>query len=233
LNDGATLSRAAISFIRYSNMPTPRLVSIHAGKVAPLGPDGVPSAFVKRVLQGSAGIQPLGVLGDQQADLTVHGGPDKAVYGYSFENYADWVRDFPQHTTALVPGAFGENFCITGLRESDLCVGDLHRVGSCELQVCQPREPCFKLALHFSDKMMPKAMIRSGRAGWYYRVITPGAASAGDSVELVGRPNPDFPFQRLVELIGSSQPTYSELLRLKDMTGLAENWRAWAARTLT
>jgi MOSC domain-containing protein YiiM len=206
-------------------MAHPRVVSIHIGKVAPLGPEGVPSAFVKRPILGPVNVTPLGLEGDEQADLSVHGGPEKAVYAYSLGHYAAWQRDYPQHSEMLNPGAFGENLCIEGLREGELCAGDVHRIGSSRLQVCQPRQPCFKLALRFDDKFMPKAMIRTGRAGWYYRVLEPGVIVAGDMVQLDDRPNPDFSFARLVELISHGKATRAELERLKDMQGLASDWQ--------
>jgi MOSC domain-containing protein YiiM len=209
-------------------MKFPRIASIHAGKVAPLGPDGVPSAFVKHSLDRPAQITALGVAGDEQADLSVHGGLEKAVYGYSMENYREWRIEYPRHAAVLVPGGFGENLCIEGMTEADLCVGDIHRIGSTRLQVCQPREPCFKLALHFGDNKMPKAMVRTGRAGWYYRVLEMGDIELGDGVHLDERPNSDFPFARLVELISHGKATLPELERMQHMAGLAANWKAWA-----
>jgi len=209
-------------------MKPPRVASIHAGKVAPLGPDGVPSGFVKHSLDQPAQITKLGIKGDEQADLSVHGGPDKAVYGYSLENYSAWRIEYPRHAAVLVPGGFGENLCIEGMRELDIYVGDIHRIGSTRLQVCQPRQPCFKLALRFEDKMMPKAMIRSGRAGWYYHVLEPGEIAPGATVHLDARPNADFPFTRLVELVSHADATQQELERMQRMEGLAADWKIWA-----
>jgi MOSC domain-containing protein YiiM len=209
-------------------MKLSRIASIHAGKVAPLGPDAVPSGFVKNSLDQPAQITPLGIVGDEQADLSVHGGLEKAVYGYSLENYSAWRIEIPRHAAVLVPGGFGENLCIEGMRESDLCVGDIHRIGGTRLQVCQPRQPCFKLALRFEDKMMPKAMIRSGRAGWYYRVLEPGEIAPGAAVQLDARPNADFPFTRLVEFISHADATPQELKRMQRMEGLAADWKLWA-----
>jgi MOSC domain-containing protein YiiM len=214
-------------------MRSPILLSVHAGKVAPLGPEGVPSGFVKKPVQGPARVTPLGLAVDEQADLSVHGGFEKAVYGYSFEHYAAWRKEYPRHTNVLVPGGFGENLCIDGLRESEICVGDVHRIGSCLLQVCQPRQPCFKLALRFSDKMMPKAMIKSGRAGWYYRVLEAGELTPGDAIHLEDRPNPDFSFARLVELISHGKATQAELERMQDMPGLASDWQTRAREYLS
>jgi MOSC domain-containing protein YiiM len=210
----------------------PRVVSIHIGKVAPLGPENVSSGFVKRAVQEPVTVTQGGLIGDEQADLTVHGGPDKAVYGYGAVNYLDWREEYPHHGELLVPGGLGENLAIDGLRENDLCVGDIHAIGTTQLQVCQPRQPCFKLALRFNDKHMLKAMIRSGRSGWYYRVLQPGIINSGDSVELIERPNPHFPFTRLVELISFGKVTTAELEQLQNMQGLALSWQQRAQEML-
>ena len=209
-----------------------RIRSIHVGKIAPLGKDGVPSAFVKQAVARAVEVATLGLAGDQQADLRVHGGPDKAVYGYSMANYAAWRAEYPQHTALLVPGGFGENLAIDGMTESDLCVGDVHAMGSALLQVCQPRQPCFKFALRFDDTALPRAMVRNGRSGWYYRVIEPGLISPGDDIVLHDRPNPDFPFTRLVELAGRGRATAAELQRMREMKGIASEWREMARRRL-
>jgi len=209
-----------------------RVIGIHVGKIAQLGPERVSSAFVKDRIEGIVEVGFGGIAGDEQADLTVHGGPEKAVYAYALEHYADWRKEYPQHEATLQCGGFGENLCIEGLRESDICVGDIHRIGSSRLQVCQPRQPCFKLALRFSDNKMPKAMIRTGRAGWYYRVLEPGQTRAGDPVSLEDRPNPDFPFTRLVELISFGKATLTELERLQNLSGLATDWRDRARKML-
>jgi MOSC domain-containing protein YiiM len=209
-------------------MKLPRIASIHAGKIAPLGPDGVPSGFVKHSVDQPVQITPLGIRGDEQADLSVHGGLEKAVYGYSSDHYDAWRIEYPQHAAVLLPGGFGENLCIEGLREADLCVGDIHRIGSARLQICQPRQPCFKLALRFEDKMMPKAMVRSGRAGWYYRVVEPGEIAPGAAVHLDERPNSDFSFARLVEIVSHGKAMRLELERMQGMEGLAAYWKVWA-----
>jgi len=210
----------------------PRIVSVHVGKVVPLGPDAVPTGFIKHPVAGPVTVTRTGVVGDEQADLSVHGGPDKAVYGYGTANYIDWREEYPQHGALLVPGGLGENLAIEGLREADLCVGDVHAIGTTRLQVCQPRRPCFKFALRFNDKYMPKAMVRSGRSGWYYRVLGTGTLQSGDGVELVERPNPDFSFARLVELGSGARLSRAELERLQDMPGLAVDWQRRAREML-
>lgn len=208
------------------------LLSVHTGKVAPLGPEGVPSGFVKLARQGAVAVGPEGLDGDAQADLSVHGGPDKAVYGYAADHYPGWAADHPKHAALFAPGVMGENLAIAGMDEASLCVGDVHRVGTALLQVCQPRQPCFKLGLRFDDPLMVKAMVRSERSGWYYRVLQTGELRAGDAVTLHDRPHPHFPFTRLVSIVYRRNPTMEELGQMSEMTGLARQWRLQARQAL-
>ena len=209
-----------------------RLLSIQTGKVAPLGRLKVLSGFVKHAVAGSVAVGPLGLAGDEQADLSVHGGPEKAVYAYAAAHYPAWAEDFPRHRERLHSGAFGENLTIAGMTEADICVGDVHAIGSAVLQVCQPRQPCFKFAEHFEDSRMPKAMVRNGRAGWYYRVLEPGTIAAGDEVALVERPNPEFGFARLVAIVSHRDATPDEFAALAAMEGVA-SWIRNAAQANT
>jgi MOSC domain-containing protein YiiM len=174
----------------------------------------------------------LGLEGDRQADLSVHGGTEKAVYGYANAHYSSWTAEFPRLADNFHSGAMGENLTIDGMREDDICVGDVHAVGSSLLQVCQPRQPCFKLALRHGEKTLPKAMVRTGRSGWYYRVLKEGVLSPGDTVLLHDRPNPDFPFTRLVQAIYHGKTTRADLIRMSEMPGLASQWREIAIMRL-
>ncbi|MES2904953.1 MAG: MOSC domain-containing protein [Pseudomonadota bacterium] len=192
----------------------------------------MPSGFVKSRVDGPVGVTFLGLAGDEQADLTVHGGPEKAVYAYPAIHYAAWEGDLPGHAEKFVAGGLGENLTILGWTEADLCVGDVHAIGTARLQVCQPRQPCFKLALHFDDKLLPKAMIRTGRAGSYYRVIKEGVITAGDAVVLVDRPNPGFGFERLVEIVNFGNADRDELQAMVTMKGLASRIRTRSAQAL-
>jgi MOSC domain-containing protein YiiM len=114
------------------------IVSIQVGHVAPLGPRQVPSAFVKRPISGRVMVERLGLVGDQQADLRVHGGPDRAVYCYPIEHYAKWLAERASAEALLVPGGFGENLTTLGLDEDGVCIGDILRIGSVTAQVTQP-----------------------------------------------------------------------------------------------
>ncbi|MBN9588416.1 MAG: hypothetical protein BGN85_03995 [Alphaproteobacteria bacterium 64-11] len=201
------------------------VLSVQTGRIRPLGPEDVPSAIAKQARAGPIAAGPLGLDGDQQADLTVHGGAEKAIYGYAAVHFSDWANAFPALRERFANGAMGENLTIAGLTEADICPGDVHAVGSALLQVCQPRQPCFKFALHLGEPRVVKWMVQSGFSGWYYRVLRPGSLGAGDTVTLAERPNPDFPFARLVEIVSFGRPTRAELERMADMPGLASQWR--------
>jgi MOSC domain-containing protein YiiM len=207
------------------NASPARVVSVQTGMIAPLGPNRVPSAFAKRAVTGPVGITATGLDGDQQADLKVHGGRDKAVYGYAESAYDFWRTARPGHAARLGPGAMGENLTLAGIDESRVFIGDRVRVGTALLQVTEPRQPCFKLALAFDDPKLPRAFTRSGRCGWYYRVVEPGVVAAGDASECLDRPNPDWPVARFFEVItarASGRDTLADMLAIE---GLGEGWK--------
>ena len=173
------------------------VASVQVGRAAPLGPDGVLSGFVKHAVKGSVQVTATGIVGDEQADLSVHGGPEKAVYAYAESRYDQWQAAFPRHAALLVPGGLGENLTIAGCDETLVCLDDIVRIGTCLLQVSQPRQPCFKFALRFDDPGMPRAMVKNGFCGWYYRVLQPGQLAAGDTLSLDERPLPQWPIDRV------------------------------------
>jgi MOSC domain-containing protein YiiM len=144
----------------------------------------------KTAVSGPVAVAPLGLLGDEQADLSVHGGLDKAIYAYPSEHYAFWNHARQQAGVAgmdpeLAPGALGENLTLQGLLESDVWVGDLLRFPHCVLRVSQPREPCFKFNAAMGFNMASKLMAQSGFCGFYLSVDEPGTIAPGDSFGLV------------------------------------------------
>jgi MOSC domain-containing protein YiiM len=183
---------------------------VQIGRISPLGPERVPSAFVKRPIVGSVQVGRLGLAGDEQADLRVHGGATKAVYGYAYANYAIWLGACPQHAALLVPGGLGENLTIDDCDEQSVYLGDVVRIGSVVLQVTEPRQPCFKFALRFNDVSMVRAMVENGLCGWYYRVLEPGELSAGDAMMLLERPNPTWPIDRVNRQIAQRRASAAE-----------------------
>jgi len=145
----------------------------------------VSSAIFKEPVNGPIPVRRLNLDGDRQADLTVHGGPDKAVYGYPVEHYDYWRSILPDMPSTL--GAFGENLTTRGVLEADLCIGDHVRLGSALLQVSQPRMPCYKLQVRFDRDDMTKLFAMSLRSGFYFSVIEEGEVKAGDTIEIVKR----------------------------------------------
>jgi len=202
---------------------TARIASIQIGRIAPLGPERVQSAFIKSAVNGPVMAGALGLDGDHQADLSVHGGPEKAIYAYSTARYPDWAAAFPDLAPRFVAGAMGENLTVDGMIEDDLCVGDVHALGGALLQVCQPRQPCFKLALALGEPRLARHMVRTGHSGWYYRVLREGPIAPGDELVLAERPNPDFAFPRLVTIVNRGGATLPELRDLATMPGLASH----------
>jgi MOSC domain-containing protein YiiM len=206
------------------------IVSVQVGRVAPLGPRQVPSAFVKRPIAGQLMVERLGLVGDQQADLRVHGGPDKAIYCYPIEHYGKWLAERPSAESLLVAGGFGENLTTRGFDEDSVCIGDVLRIGGVTAQVTQPRRPCFKLGLRFANMQMLRAMLRSGRSGWYLRVLEPGLVEAGASITTIDRLNPSWPISRLNRLIdGLGQ--LDEIAELASLPGIAKDLRITARGT--
>lgn len=176
-----------------------KLISISAGKVLPLfgnhHPDykSVASAIHKKSISNlqnpiSVEITTLGVQGDEQADLNVHGGIEKAIYVYPAEHYAFWNELLSRETkkeVALQHGAIGENFTIEGLLESEAYVGDTLLIGDLEFSVVKLREPCFKFNAKMGYKGAVKAMLQSGFSGWYLKVNRVGTLAAGAHMELI------------------------------------------------
>ena len=172
-----------------------RLLSLNVSRAVPVLIDGrkVMTAIGKKALPGARAVLRLGIEGDEQADLTVHGGVSKAVYAYPGEHYAFWktVRAQAQVALwdeALPPGSLGENLTIEGLVESGMWIGDVLRFPGCELAVSEPRFPCFKLDAAMGFKHASKLMAESGWCGSYLAVRSPGTIEAGQTFRIVRGP---------------------------------------------
>jgi MOSC domain-containing protein YiiM len=146
----------------------------------------VTTGIFKEPVAGLVEANSLGLEGDAQADLTVHGGPEKAVYFYPHEHYVAWKKVLGMDR--LPPGSFGENITSDGLIESQVYVGDVLRIGSAKLQVIQPRSPCYKLQIKFGRPDMVAQFVRMGHPGWYASVIHPGSFATGDRIDFDSRP---------------------------------------------
>jgi len=154
-------------------------------------------------------MEPLNLDGDQQADLTVHGGAEKAIYAYPMEHYAYWHQQLPEE---ILPwGAFGENLTVEGLSEANVNIGDIFRIGGAEVMVTQPRFPCYKLNLKFKRDDMVKRFLNSGLSGIYFSVMKSGEIRAGDAIELLQRDEHNISVADIVQIY--KQQAHENLIR--------------------
>jgi MOSC domain-containing protein YiiM len=160
------------------NVGRPQQVSVRRGRP-------IMSAIGKAPVDGRVRVAGVNVDGDDQADRRVHGGPDKAVYAYAAEDTAWWSARLARE---LRPGVFGENLTLEGVDVTNAVIGERWRIGSVELEVCQPRQPCFKLGLRFGDPQMVKLFAHAGRPGAYLRILAEGELGTGDQVDIIHRP---------------------------------------------
>jgi MOSC domain-containing protein YiiM len=145
----------------------------------------VSTGIFKEPVAGPVAVRRDNLDGDRQADLTVHGGPNKAVYGYASEHYPYWRKQFPN--MELPWGVFGENLTTEGVSEDSLHIGDVLRVGSAVLRVVQPRQPCYKLQIRFGRDDIIQRFLVSGRSGFYFSIVQQGEVEAGSVIEVVSR----------------------------------------------
>jgi MOSC domain-containing protein YiiM len=183
----------------------------------------VSTGIFKEPVSDRVMVRSLNLDGDGQADLTVHGGLDKAVYVYPFEHYDYWRSELPD--TELTPGIFGENFTVTGFREDELNIGDRFQIGSVELMVTQPRLPCYKLGIRFGRTDMVKRFLASRRTGFYFRVLQEGEVGVGDTLELVSRDSNNITVADITQLYVREQNNPELLHRAAQLEALPENWR--------
>ena len=204
-----------------------KIVSLNLGlpRLVLRGEEPVSTGIFKEPVAGRVKLRLLNLDGDRQADLSVHGGPEKAVYLYPAEHYEFWRREFPE--MELPWGMFGENFTTTGLLETGTNVGDRFKVGSAEVVVTQPRMPCYKLGIRFGRTDIIRRFLASERSGFYLSVAEEGEVAAGDEFELIEK-NPTGVRVVDVTRLYSSDKSNVDLLRRAIATeALPESWRSY------
>ena len=189
----------------------------------------VRTGIFKAPVSGRVALRGHTLEGDGQADLRVHGGADKAVYGYPSEHYGFWCEWLGKD--ALPWGAFGENLTTEGLLEGDVCIGDRFAIGSALLEVSQPRIPCHKLAMRHERADLPKHFLASGRSGFYFRIARAGEVGAGDAIERVA-PDPQRLSVADVQTLARAEGDPELMRRAVEHPALAEVWRAEVRRRL-
>ena len=209
------------------------VLAVLRGSVQPLGRTF--SGIDKKPVSGPQRVMSLGLVGDSQADLRVHGGVDKAVHCYSWAHYSFWRQRLPGQALLQAPGAFGENLSVDGMDEHDVCIADRWRIGSVVFEVSQGRQPCFKLNLRFGVADMAAQVQESLRAGWYLRVLEPGELRAGDEIEVLERPYSEWTIARVLTIIRDRDVDPAVLNPLLGLP-LPASWRrlrgACAARSI-
>lgn len=190
----------------------------------------VTTAIFKDPVEGPVEVRHDNLEGDRQADLSVHGGPSKAVYLYPASHYDPWRRELPEPDLAW--GAFGENLTVEDVDEESVCIGDEFRVGSARLVVTEPRMPCAKLALRFDRLDMPKLFLRSQRTGFYLGIVEEGAIEAGDPMELSSEHADRLRVSDVTRLYTTEKANRPLLEKAISVSALPERWRSHFARQL-
>jgi MOSC domain-containing protein YiiM len=183
------------------------------------------TGFVKNPIEQPIRLDWTNLDGDAQADLENHGGRDKAVCAYAAEHYPAWRTELNKSADEFAHGAFGENLTIAGYNESTICLGDQFQLGTARIEVSQPRQPCWKLGRRWQLKELPGLVIDSGRTGWYFRVLMPGQIAAGDELQLLARPCPEWTIARANHVFYELKKDADASQALSQVAPLAVSWR--------
>ena len=210
-----------------------KLLSVNVGlpREVPWNGRTVRTSIFKSPVTGRLSVRKLNLDGDQQSDLTVHGGVDKAVYVYPSEHYSFWREELPG--VEIPWGMFGENFTTQGaLDDKAVHIGDRFRIGSAQFVVTQPRMPCFKLGIRFGRPDIIKRFLHSGRNGFYFSVAEEGEVAAGDPIELVASDENGVTVADIVRLYTADAANQDLLYRVSELAALPESWRAYFRKRL-
>ena len=182
----------------------------------------VTTGIFKSPVEGPVALRRHNLDGDEQADLSVHGGPTKAVYVYSTQHYDYWRNELPD--VELDWGHFGENLSVEGMDEASIHIGDEFSVGTARLVVTEPRMPCFKLGVRFGRADMPKRFLQSGRSGFYFGVVQKGEVEAGDTLERLSTHPDGLTVADVTSLYSTDRENVALLKKAIAVTALPESW---------
>ena len=207
------------------SLKMPKILSVNVSLPKEIDFEGqkITTGIFKEPVDRGVILRTLNLDGDRQADLTVHGGPDKAVYAYPIEHYEYWHKVFP--TIEMLNGMFGENFTTEGLMEGEVCIGDVFRIGLSEVIATQPRMPCYKLGVKFGRMDVLKKFLASGRSGIYFKVSKEGEVRAGDTIEQIGRDTNRITISDIVRLYSSEKEDIESMRRAVKVQALPEGWK--------
>ncbi len=204
-----------------------KLISVNVGLPREIARRGktVTTGIFKTAVDGPVELRRHNLDGDGQADLSVHGGPTKAVYVYPMQHYAYWQEELPD--CDLPWGSFGENFTAEGVDEESVCIGDEFRVGHATVVVTEPRMPCFKLGIRFGRSDMVKRFLRSQRTGFYFGVLDEGVVQAGDRFERTTEHPAALRVADVTRLYTTERTNEALLQKAVFLTALPESWRGY------
>lgn|SRR5574341_863348 len=204
-----------------------KIISVNVGlpRLVMRNGDLISTGIFKEPIAGRVMMRALNLDGDRQADLSVHGGPDKAVYVYPSEHYAFWKSELPEMD--LPWGMFGENLTTSGLIETAINVGDKFRIGAAEVTVTQPRMPCYKLGIRFGRGDIIKRFLASERSGFYLSVLKEGQVGAGDEIELIEKDPHGVRVSDITRLYARDKHNAGLMRRAIEVESLPENWREY------
>ena len=198
-------------------------VSVSAVKEITFKRQTVQTGIFKEAVETRIHLGQLGLEGDQQADLEGHGGPNRAVYVYSIENYEHWQQETGRD--GFPHAQFGENFTVEGMLDDQIHVGDVFQVGSARVQVTQPRVPCYKLGIKMGDPGFVKLFLRSCRVGFYFRVLQEGDVGAGDELEFVESDPEQMTVRDICHLYYFDRKNLDDSKRAIRIEALSPGWR--------
>lgn len=209
-----------------------KIISVNVGlpRLVLRNDEPVSTGIFKEPVAGRVKVRTLNLDGDRQADLSVHGGPEKAIYVYPSEHYDFWKHELPDMD--LPWGVFGENLTTTGLLETETNIGDKFRVGTIEVMVTQPRMPCYKLGIRFGRVDMIKRFLVSERSGFYLSVLKEGEIGAGDEFQLLEKNDSGVRVVDITRLYSSEKENVALLRRAIATQALPENWRDYFQQRL-
>jgi MOSC domain-containing protein YiiM len=209
-----------------------KLISVNVGlsREITVGGKTVRTSIWKSPVQNRVRVSMLNLDGDQQSDLSVHGGVDKAVYLYPSEHYSYWRTQLPD--AELPWGVFGENFTSEGILEDQMKIGDRIRVGSAEFMVTQPRMPCFKLGIRFNRRDMVKRFLESKRSGFYLSVTREGEVENGDAIEFTEKQETGVTITDIVNLYTLDSQNQELLRRATELAALPQSWKEYFRKRL-
>lgn len=204
-----------------------KLISVNVGLPREVAWSGgmATTGIFKQPVDGPVRVRGVNLAGDGQADLSVHGGPYKAVYAYPAEHYDYWRKELSDPELAWA--AFGENLTTEGLNESAVHIGDRFRMGTTELVVTQPRMPCYKLGIKFGTQEIVKHFLMSRRTGFYFSVAKEGEIEKGDAIELVGVEAGNLTVADITRLYAFETNDREGLRRAARLEALPESWREY------